>query len=160
MLRFATIVCLFALMACSKSSESSESNAPKSSVREVTGISTERVAGVSAIMTKHKEPPTAILDAHFLEEQTGDGVLGPSDFRAFYVIEVAPQDISKWIQLLKPLGATAEYGAPAQPRDWWITRDTFASLQFYKPDLLTGRIYGWVGVSQQIGRIYIFTFTM
>jgi hypothetical protein len=157
MLRLAIIVCLFALMACSKSSES---NAPKSSAREVTGISTERVAGVSAIMAKHKAPPTAIRDAHFLEEQTGDDVLGPADFRAFCVIEVAPQDISKWMQLLTPLGATAEYGAPAQPRDWWITRDTFASLQFYKPDILTGRIYGWIGVSQQTGRIYIFTFTM
>jgi hypothetical protein len=94
------------------------------------GNSTERVAGVSAIVTKHKAPPTAILDAHFVEEQTGDGVLGPSDFRAFYFIEVAPQDVSQWAQVLTPLGATAEYGAPAQLRDWWIARDTFGSLSF------------------------------
>jgi hypothetical protein len=157
MLRFVIIVCLFALMACDKSSETS---APKRSVHEVTGTSAERVAGVSAIMVKHKAPPTAILDAHFLEEQTGDDVLGPADFQAFCFIEVAPQDVSQWMQVLTPLGATPEYGAPAQPRDWWITRDTFASLQFYKPDILTGRIHGWIGFSQQTGRIYIFTYTM
>jgi|ERR1041384_3619123 hypothetical protein len=154
MFRFAIIVCLFVLTACSKSS------APKSSVHEVTGSSTERVAGVSAIITKHKAPPTAILDAHFVEEQTGDGVLGPPDFRAFYCIEVAPQDVLQWMQILTPLGAAAEYDAPSQPRDWWIARDTFASLQFYKPDILTGRVHGWIGVAQRTGRMYIFTFTM
>jgi hypothetical protein len=154
MFRFAIIVCLFALTACR------ESSAPKSSVYEVTGSRTERVAGASAIITKDKAPPTAILDAHFIEEQIGDGFFGPSDFREWYFVEVAPQDVSQWTQILTPLGETAEYDAPAQPRDWWITRDTFASLQFYKPNILTGRIHGWIGVSQQTGRIYISSFTM
>jgi hypothetical protein len=154
MFRFATIICLCALTACSKSS------APKNSVYEVTGSSIERVARVSAIITKHKAAPTAIVDARFLEEQTGDGIFGPSDFRAFYFVQVAPQELSKWTEILTPLGAAAEYTAPSQPCDWWIAHDTFASLQFYKPDILTGRVHGWIGVSQQTGRIYIFTFTM
>jgi hypothetical protein len=154
MFRFVIIICLFLLPACSISS------APKTSVQEVTGNNTERIAGVSAIITKHKTPPTAILDAHFLEEQTGDGILGPSDFRAFYFIKVAPQDVSQWTGVLVPLGSTAEYAAPAQSQDWWIARGTFGSLQFYKPDILTGRVNGWIGVSQQTGHIYIFTFTM
>jgi hypothetical protein len=154
MFRFAIIVCLFALTGCSQSS------VPKTSVHEITGNRIERVAGVSSIITKHQAPPAVILDAHFVEEQTGDGVLGPSDFRAFYFIEVAPQDVSRWTQVLTSLKVPAEYAAPAEPRDWWIARDTFASLQFYKLDSLTGRAYGWIGVSQQTGRIYIFTFTM
>jgi hypothetical protein len=154
MLRFVIIACVFALTACSRS------RAPKTSVYESTGTSVQRVSDVSAIIAKHKAPPTAILDAHFVEEQIGDGVLGPSDFRTFYFIKVAPQDVSQWTQILAPLGATAEYDAPAQPRDWWIARDSFASLQFYKPSTLTGRSLGWIGVSQQAGRIYIFTFTM
>ena len=154
MFRFAIIICLFALTACS------ESSAPKWSVYEVTGSNTERVARVSAIIAKDKAPPTPILDAHFIEEQIGDGYFGPSDYREFYFVEVAPQDVSQWTQILTPLDETAGYGAPAQPRDWWITRDTFASLQFYKPGILTGRIHGWIGVSQQTGRIYIATFTM
>lgn len=153
MYRFVIIVCLFMLIACSGG------NAPKTSVREVTGSRIERVAAVSAIITKYKAPPTAILDAHFVEEQIGDGVLGPSDFRAFYLINVAPKDVSHWTKVFAPLGETAEYDAPAQT-NWWIARDTFGSLQFYKPDILTGRVNGWIGVSQQTGNIYIFTFTM
>jgi hypothetical protein len=154
MFRFAIIICLFALTACSMS------NAPEHSIHEVTGSSTERVAAVTAIITASKAPPTAILDAHFVEEQIGDNVFGPADFWAFYFVEVAPQDVSQWIKILTPLGAAAEYAAPSQPRDWWIARNSFASLQFYKPDILTSRIHGWIGVSQRTGRIYIFTFTM
>ena len=100
------------------------------------------------------------MDAYFVEEQTGDGTLGPSDFRAFCVLEVAAQDIEQWTQLLAPLAATPEYAAPAQARGWWITPGPFTSLQFYTPDKLTGRVHGWIGVSPQTGRIYIFTFTM
>lgn len=154
MFRLVIIICLFALTACSSS------RAPKTSVYEVAGSRTERVAKVSAIIAKHKAPPTAILDAHFQEQQLGVGELGPSDFRAFYFLEVAPKDISQWTKVLIPLGATAEYKAPAEPRDWWIAPDAFDSLKFYKPDSLTGRIHGWIGVSQQTGRIYIFTFSM
>jgi hypothetical protein len=154
MLRLATFVFLFTLAACSRSS------APKTSLHEVTGSSAERVAAVSAIITKHKAPPTAILDARFLEEQTGDGSLGPSDFRAFYFVEVAPQDVARWTDVLTPLAGTAEYDAPGQPRDWWIARDAFASLRFYSPHSLTGKANGWIGVSRQTGRIYVFTFTM
>lgn len=154
MLRFATFTCLFVLAACSRS------GAPKTSAHEVAGSSAERVAAVSAIITKHKAPPTAILDAQFLEEQTGDGCLGPSDFETFYFIDVAQQDVANWTDALTPLAGTPEYDAPDQPRDWWIARDAFASLRFYKPDTLTGRVHGWIGVSQQTGRIYIYTFTM
>jgi hypothetical protein len=154
MFRFAIIVCLFAIAGCIQTS------ALKSSTYEVTGSSTERVDGVLAIITKHQTPPTVLLDAHFVEEQAGDDALGPSDFRAFYFIRVAPQDIARWMQIFQPLGATAEYNAPAQPRDWWISRDTFTSLRFYQPDVLTGKVHGWIGVSQQTGHIYIFSFTM
>jgi hypothetical protein len=154
MVRIAIIACLLFFAACSPSS------APKSTVQEITGSRVERVASISAMLSKQKIPPTAIVDAHFVEEQVGDGVLGPSDFRTFYSLEVASQDVSRWVQTLTPLEATATYGAPAQPRDWWIAHDTFGALQFYKPDTWTGRANGWIGVSPQTGRIYIFTFTM
>lgn len=154
MVRLIIVACLFALAGCRTSST------PDSSVYEVTDSHTERVAVVSAIIAKHVAIPTAILDAYFVEEQIGDGELGPSDYRAFYAVEVAPQEISQWTQLLTPLDMRPQYVAPAQLRDWWVPRDTFTSLQFYQPDLLTGRIHGWIGISQQTGRMYIFTFTM
>jgi hypothetical protein len=86
--------------------------------------------------------------------------LGPSDFQAFYLIDVAPQDVAQRTNVLTPLAGTPEYDAPAQPREWWIARDAFASLRFYNPDTLTGRVHGWIGVSPQTGRTYIYTFTM
>lgn len=152
--RFAFLLCLFALTACNKGAPA------KHSVQEVAGSSAERVAAVSSILARHKAPPTAILDAHFTQEQTGDGVLGPSDFRSFYGIVVAPQHVAQWTQLLTPLGGKAEYAMPKEPGDWWIERGSFEALQFYKPDTLTGRVHGWIGIAPQTGRIYIFTFTM
>lgn len=153
-LRLALIVGLLALAACD------ENRAAETSVAEVTGSRGERVARISAILAKDRTPPTAISDAHFLEEKLGDGIGGPSDYREFYVLQVAPQDVSKWTQILRPLEEEAGYGAPETPRDWWLPREAFASLQLYKPNPLTGRIHGWIGVSPPTGRIYIATFTM
>jgi hypothetical protein len=87
---------------------------------------------VTAVITTHKAPPTAILDAHFVEEQTGDNLFGPSDFQAFYFVELAPRHVSQWTQLLTPLGTAAEYAAPAQPRDCW----THLYFHFYNEDAL------------------------
>jgi hypothetical protein len=162
MIRFTLVACAIALSACSldKPSKISEHNAPKTSVYEIAGDKIQRVAGVSRLIAKQKTPPTAILDAHFIEEQIGDGNLGPSDFQAFYVLKVAPQSIAKWTNLLTPLTEKADYAAPKQPRDWWIDRANFNKLKFYKTDTLTMRIHGWIGVLPQTGHIYISTFTM
>ncbi len=153
MFRFVIIFCLPILIACT------ENNAPKTSIWEVAGSKIERIERVSAIIAKHKALPTAILDAHFVEEQIGDGFLGPSDFRSFFRIKVPPKDVPLWQKIFTPLGEAAEYNAPNRA-NWWITRDNFGSLKFYKPGILTGRANGWIGVSRQTGNIYIFTFTM
>lgn len=155
MTRFAIflVACLSLLAGCG------DSTAPVRSVHEITGSASERVAAVSAVIGHSKAPPTSILDARLVEEKIGDGVFGPSDFWTFYVIEVAPRDVPQWTRMLVPLEAIPEYAAPEQPRDWWIARDAFGALQFYKPDALTGRSNGWIGVSQSTGRIYFFTFT-
>lgn len=153
MYRPVIIVCLSVVAGCSQSSKS------QNSVHEVGGSNTERVARVTAMIARHKELPTAILNAHFIEEQIGDGGFGSADFRAFYLVEVDPRVIPRWTRDLTPLPTAVEYEAPAQDRDWWIDRNDFGSLQFYQPDALTSRIHGWIGVSQKTGRIYIFTFT-
>ena len=123
------------------------------------GNSQQRIKAISAIIAQHRSLPTAIADAHFLEERIGDGELGPSDYRDFYVVDVAAQDIEQWSQVLTPLQEVPEYVAPPQPRNWWIDRDVFTSLQFYEPVPLTGRSTGWIAISRQTGKIYIFTFT-
>jgi hypothetical protein len=137
-----------------------ESNTPRHAMHEITGSSADRVAEVATVISRHTTLPTPLADARFREEQIGDGSLGPSDFREFYFIEVESQDVSQWTRRLTPLGKPAEYTEPTEPRDWWVDRTTFDSLQFYKPDILTGRTHGWIGVAQRTGHIYMFTFTM
>jgi len=62
MFKFLIIACLLVLVGCS------QFNAPtKKSVKEVEGSSTERVAKILDIISKYKEPPTVVLDAHFVE---------------------------------------------------------------------------------------------
>lgn len=91
--------------------------------------------------------PSALLDAHFLEEQTGDGRLGPSDFAAFYALTVAPADLPAWRAALP------------QPQPWWVGEDALDSLEFYSPKLLTGSSNGWVGLAPD-GRIFVYVFTL
>jgi hypothetical protein len=126
---------------------------------EITGTQAERVQAITEMLSKQDAPPTPILDAHFVEEQIGDGNMGPSDFRTFVMITVAPERVATWQAALSPLDTQPGYTAPAQPYAWWIGKDRFATMSFYAPDTLTGRTNGWVAIDERTGEIYIFTFT-
>lgn len=128
-------------------------------VTEVSGTQEERVAEISTILAKSQALPTPLSDAYFVEERIGDGVLGPSDYRSFARLDIAPQDVSKWQALLTLLSATPEFAAPRQAYEWWLAQEDFASLRFYAPNTITSRANGWVAVDAQHGRIYIFTYT-
>jgi hypothetical protein len=143
----------FSQMACSAN------RVPQSPIYEVTGSQAERVSAITPLIAKHQQPPTLMLDAHFVQEQLGDGILGPSDYRSFYMIEVSPEDIGEWQAMLSPLDSVPAYQAPSPARSWWIGEEVFASLYFYEPSLLTGSTNGWVALSPQTGYIYIFSFT-
>ncbi len=128
----------------------------------MTGTQAERVAAVSKLLSKRGPLPGPLLDAHFVEEQTGDGVLGPSDFAAFYALTVAPADLAAWRAALPTIEAqntTPQYPTPKQPLSWWLTHDDFLKLTFYSPKSLTGRSNGWVGIAPD-GRIFAYAFTM
>lgn len=130
------------------------------STKEISGTAVERINAVKTQLARHKAPPTALTDAHYLLEQFGDGALGPSDFHMYYAIKVTPADAPLWMQGLAPLANKPEYAAPKQPREWWITPEAFESLQFYEAKPYTGRENGWIGVDPASGRIFVFSFTM
>ena len=135
---------------------------PAESSREISGTQAQRVATVSSLISKRAPLPSPILDAHFVEQQIGDGQLGPSDFAAFYALTVAPADLSAWRSALPTIetqNTPPKYVTPKQPRPWWLTHDDFLSLTFYSPESLTGRINGWVGIAPD-GRIFVYAFTM
>ncbi len=63
----------------------------------------ERVGKISKIVSKTAPPPSPIIDAHFVEEQIGDGRIGPSDFTSFCVLTVGPDYLAAWRSALHPI---------------------------------------------------------
>lgn len=131
---------------------------PVESVQEITGIE-----AISKLLAKHSQLPSPLIDANFIEEWTGDGRMGSSDFHSFYALSVASEDLQAWrstLQPLEPQNSPPKYAVPKTSASWWLTSSEFRDLEFYSPKLVTGRMNGWVGVNPQSGRIYIYAFTM
>lgn len=128
--------------------------------REITGSRSERIAKVSALIQQRAPLPSALVDAHFLEVQFGDGKLGPSDFIAYYALKIAPADIPRWRSTLTPAvypGGLLPYLAPVRGGDWWVRKSEYASLEFFEASTLTARNFGWVGLHAPSATIYILT---
>jgi hypothetical protein len=136
-LRLLSLLLFCMLAACSPQ--------PPPTSQTISGTRVERVAVISRLLSKTVPLPSALLDAHFLEEQSGDGRLGPSDFEAFYALTVAPADLLAWREALsKPApwnhftnDSDIRRAAPTQPQPWWVGEDALDSLEFYSPKLLT-----------------------
>ncbi|WP_298612462.1 hypothetical protein [uncultured Thiothrix sp.] len=124
------------------------------------GSTEERINTISSLLTKQASLPSSILDAQFVQEQLGDSNFGPSDFRSFYFLAISPADIPKWKQRLVPLTEPVSYLEPQAAKAWWVKQTEFSGLKFFEPAPLAGNPNGWIGINQQTGQIYIFTFTM
>lgn len=122
---------------------------------------------ISKLLSTIAPLPSALLDAHLLEEQTGDGRLGPSDFAAFYALRVAPAALPAWRAALSKPATWNHFAndnairraAPTQPQPWWVSEADLASLAFYSTKFLTGSSNGWVGLAPD-GRIFVYAFTL
>lgn len=149
------LLLLFSMAAC-------DPKPPAESFQKIDGTTAERVTAVAKLLSKTAPLPSTLLDAHFIEQQTGDGRLGPSDFAAFYAFSVAPADLAAWRAALQPIESQnrpPQFAAPKQAQSWWATQDDFRNLDFYSPNSLTGRHNGWVGIAPD-GRIFVYAFTM
>ncbi len=137
---------------------------PKELRYEVDGTEAQRIEGVRNILQKNVAIlPTLILDPHFVQEQTGDGKLGPSDFRSFFAFRVPKGELGKWTSLFGDLKLSNDpplFVSPKESETWWVSTDQFPGLRFYSPRALTGRSNGWIGVDFDSGEIFIYTFTM
>ncbi|MCX6872441.1 MAG: hypothetical protein NTW21_01330 [Verrucomicrobia bacterium] len=131
------------------------------------GTRAERVAKITKQLSRAAKLPGPLLDAHFVEEQTGDGRLGPSDFKAFYALTVAPADIPTWRAALSKSKTWNHFSndedikraAPKKAQPWWVNGADLGKLEFYSSHSLTGRANGWAGIAPD-GRIFIYAFTM
>ena len=94
----------------------------------MTGKRAKRVAEVSNLLSKTGPLPSSLLDAHFVGEQTGDGGSGPSDFKAFYALTVAPADLPAWRAAMSKAKTWNHFSkdeamkraAPKKAQPWWV----------------------------------------
>ena len=149
MVRLAILIVLATFGGCS---------GPQNQTHEVMGTISERVAGVTRVIESNAQLPSKILDARLIEQQFGDGQLGPSDFRSFVWIKVPADQVVKWRSALKtPPEDTPVYDLPPSNADWWIDINLFAKLTKYDSHSLFSR-NGWV-VIQDDGNIFALTYT-
>lgn len=103
--------------------------------------------------------PGILLDANFVEEKVGDGVLGPPDHYRFYALSVPVAAIPAWRAALKNsrvAPGAGDYAAPKKAVSWWLKKEEFEKAERLGPAPLTGRDLGWVVILPN-GRIYIYS---
>lgn len=120
---------------------------------------THIVAIKSTILTGAHGLPLNLLDAHFAQEQLGDGNLGPSDYRNYIYVELEPSEIAQWQSTLTPIDKP-NYISPTQPLDWWPNESAFENMQFYETYQIIGHPNGWVAIDTKTNQVYIFTYTL
>lgn len=153
------------LMACSITA-CGKKNAQVAS-QEIGGSQAERVAEIIKLLNQSGPLPGPLLDARFVEEKTGDGRLGPSDFKSFYALTVGPADLPAWKAALSKSPPWNKFSnddeikraAPKTAQPWWVNGADLSKLEFFSPHSLTGNANGWVGIAPD-GRIFIHVFTM
>jgi len=121
-----------------------------------------RVATITKQLSRNGKLPGVLLDARFMEEKVGDGVLGPADFFTFWALTVPASDIPAWRAFLAAspvVNGPAAYAAPKAAAPWWVGAADFGKLELFGPKPLTGWFNGWVGLAPD-GQIFIYSFTM
>lgn len=129
------------------------------SINEIEGTTTQRIKAVTQILVIQEPLPSPLLDAYFLEKRLGDGVLGPSDYISFGMLEVDPANLPAWRSKLLPLKVQPDYVTPKPIKNWWISSANYPTLELYELRPYTNRSHGWIGIDSKNSKIYIYTFT-
>lgn len=157
-LRTLLIMTLFLFTACSALSPT-PSAVPVTIIEMPETDGTHITAIKFTILTGPHGLPLNLLNAHYAQEQLGDGKLGPSDFRNYIYVELEPSEIAQWQATLTSINKPG-YLAPVQPLDWWVSEAAFGTMQFYETELLMGTPNGWVAINPETNQVYIYTYTL
>ena len=78
-----------------------------------------------------------IQDADYIEEQIGDGFVGPSDFVLYMRLQLDPESISRWKRHLEKLKGTHDW-SPKTKVEWWALEG--GNMEWYQSaGLIVGR---------------------
>ena len=129
--------------------------------RPIKKTKAEMIVQAEKIITRNGNLPSKILDAQFVEFQQGDGRLGPSEFQFYMRITVNKVDTKKWVSgLEKPFNNSGVYSKPNTNEAWWITEYNFLKIEKFETKTLFNRYNGWICIDEDLGFIYVYTFTM
>lgn len=121
----------------------------------------EMITQTEKIISRNGKIPSRILEAHLIEFQYGDGRLGPSDFTLYLRIKTNKYETNKWISgLEKPFNNSGVYSKPNTNETWWISETNFLNLEKYETKTLFGRVNGRMCIDEELGFIYVYTYTM
>jgi hypothetical protein len=153
-------ICLFALTFFALSA--CKLDLPILDTKPANPAMSERVVPISNLIDAKNPLLTKIKSSRCIEEQVGDGYLGPSDFSIFCVMSVDPKDIDTFRHTFskpKNLNGLASYISPRKTVDWWISKPDFEHLEFFEPGLLSTQRNGWTAISSKNSKVYAFSFT-
>ena len=153
-LRILTMITAVVAFGCSRST------GPKLTVHALADTPEDRVGVMVKMIERHAPLPGPIRSVEALEEQIGDGGLGPSDFRFFAKIVVQKEDVASWKSAAGPELSSGTYEAPQSAPLWWLAEGDFDGVTLHSPKTLFGRSNGWIGFSPDEQTIYVMTFTM
>ncbi|HEY9667483.1 MAG TPA: hypothetical protein V6C91_11810 [Coleofasciculaceae cyanobacterium] len=106
------------------------------------------------------EPPTSIVDTHYIAYQIGDNFLGPADYTFYAKVVVEPRHLNQWRRELQPQIPPTEFPVSSEI-SWWLSGQKKEHFEFYSPEKLFRQLHGFVAVSRKNeGIIYIYTHTM
>ncbi len=157
MIQAAIILIFFVLTSCSNSERPTNSSTLRPS------SSSDRIDEVTALLKRSIQIPTKIIEAHYVELRVGDPSngfdIGPVDYVSYLYVKVPAKDIDKWTSIFTPLHLPPGYTRPDCKCEWWVGQKEFPTLEFFAPNGLSSRIHGWIGVSRNEGKIYLYDYT-
>jgi hypothetical protein len=135
---------------------------PEETIFELVGSKDVRIEAATRILLRKNESlPSALQNAYLLEIKTGDGRIGPSDFRTFCSFEVEPSEVELWVEFLgDPIETPLLVERPGLDRFWWPEREVLAEFTFYPGKSLSGRFNSWAAIDSKAGRIHVYSFTL
>jgi hypothetical protein len=119
--------------------------------------------GVVSKLIRDPSVLPSIKAAYIMEETRGDGELGPSDRRLFMRLDIKPESMSQWGELIEPHEdkSQAVFVTPHLKEPWWPAHSPLPRARLIgKPTLLRGSLHGWSALSEAGDRVYLYSYTM
>jgi hypothetical protein len=151
----ALLCALLAFSGCTSAGTARSSATAVKTITEAGPGRAERAAALERLLDGRA--PSPITDGKLMQVQYGDGVLGPSDFHIFALIETGPAGAAAWRTAGTPLAGNPPCNAPAGAPGWWLSPSECAAAARRDVAWFTANDGAMAVLAD--GRVFIFTAT-